>query len=91
MAGAEEKGSGEVAGEAGRVGQGQGVEGGLPALDGGAFDEAARGRASGWREALLLRALTGAFVLDVADGQLQQLDRGVVGGKCLRFLMIFRS
>ena len=42
----EERPSGEVAGEAVGVGQGEGAEGGFPALDGGAFDERASGA---WR------------------------------------------
>ena len=74
----EESRSGEVAGEAVGVGQGQGAEGGLPALHGGAFDQPTRGGALGRRQAFLLGPLAGAFVLDVADGQPQQLDRGVV-------------
>ena len=74
----EERPSGEVAGEPVGVGQGEGTESGFPALHGGAFDEPARGGALGRREALLLGASTGAFVLDVADGQPEQLDRGVV-------------
>ena len=74
----EERPSGEVAGEAVGVGQGQRAERGLPALHGGAFDQSAGRGALGRRQALLLRASSGAFVFDVADGQPQQLDRGVV-------------
>ena len=74
----EERWSGEVAGEAVGVGQRQRAEGGFPALHGGAFDQPARRGALGGRQALLLGPLAGAFVFDVADGQPQQLDRGVV-------------
>ena len=74
----EERPSGEVAGEAVGVGQREGAEGGFPALHGGAFDQPAGRGALGRRQALLLRASAGAFVFDVADGQPQQLDRGVV-------------
>jgi hypothetical protein len=81
MAMTEERLSGEVAGEAVGVGQREGAEGGFPALHGGAFDQPARGGALGGWQALLLRSLAGAFVLDVADGQPQQLDRRVVGGE----------
>ena len=55
----EESRSGEVAGEAVGVGQGQGAEGGLPALHGGAFDQPARGGALGRRQAFLLGPLAG--------------------------------
>ena len=78
MAMTEERPSGEVAGEPVGVGQREGAEGGFPALHGGAFDQPAGRGALGRRQALLLRACAGAFVFDVADGQPQQLDRGVV-------------
>src|SRR5690349_11788527 len=81
MAMTEERWSGEVAGEAVGVGQRQRAEGGFPALHGGAFDQPARGGALGRWQALLLGPLPGAFVLDVADGQPQQLDRSVVVGE----------
>jgi len=40
---------------------------------------------------LSLRAGTRSFVFDIADGQPQQLDHYVIGGKWPRFLMIFQS
>jgi hypothetical protein len=41
----------------------------------------ARGAALPGGQALLLGALAGALVFDVADGQPEQLDHGVVGGE----------
>jgi hypothetical protein len=50
-----------------------------PALNDGAFDEAGRCSALAGGEAFLLGALAGGFVLDVADGQPEEFDHGVVG------------
>ena len=63
------------------VGDGEGAEGGFPAVDGGAFDEAAGGFALvGWCAGLGC-SLSGSFVLDVSDGEPQQFDHGVVVGE----------
>jgi hypothetical protein len=50
-----------------------------PAQDGGAFDEPAEGAALVGGQAFLFRAGASAFVFDVADGEPEQFDRGVVG------------
>lgn len=61
--------------------QGEGAEGLFPALDHSAFDEPGGGSAfAGW-ESFLFGSLAGAFVFDVADGQPQEFDDGVVGGE----------
>ena len=64
------------------VDQGELAEGGFPALDDGAFDELA-GRLAGGAlgQPSFLGAFAGALVLDVADGQPKQLDRGSVAGE----------
>jgi hypothetical protein len=69
----------EVGGEAVGEVQGQGAEGLLPALDDGVFDEPGGGLALVPGAAFLGGA--GALVLDIADGQPQQLDDGVVAGE----------
>src|SRR5215470_2828558 len=61
--------------------EGQGAEGGFPALDGGAFHEPAGGVALGLGDALLFGAFAGAFVFDVADGQPEEFDGGGVVGE----------
>lgn len=71
----------DVSGEAVGVGEREGVEGGFPALDLGAFDELARGFALSSGQARFFRALPGSFVFDVADREPEQLDHGVVGGE----------
>ena len=64
----------DVGREAVGVGQGEGSEGGFPALDCGAFDEPAGGFALVSRCPLFLGALAGSFVFDVADGEPEQFD-----------------
>ena len=71
----------DVGGEPVGVVQGEGAEGLFPVLDGGAFDEAGGGAAFVAGGAFLGGAGAGAFVFDVADGQPQQLDDGVVAGE----------
>ena len=61
--------------------QGEGAEGLFPALDDGAFDEPGGGFAGAAGLAFFPFAVAGAFVFDVADGQPQQLDDGVVTGE----------
>ena len=55
----------------------------VPALDGVAFDEPAGGGAVALVPAAVafLLPLPGAFLLDVEDGQPQQLDHRVVAGE----------
>ena len=62
------------------VDEGEFAEGGFPAGDGGAFDEAGDGL-SVLASAGLFGAFSGSLVLDVADGQPEQLDGGGVGGE----------
>lgn len=76
-----EKGPLEVVGEAVGVGEGECSQGLFPALDDGSLDELGRGFALVGRESAFLDALAGAFVLDVPDGQPEQLDGGVVIGE----------
>src|SRR4030095_2872714 len=64
--------------EAVGVGQRERAEGGFPPVHGRAFDEPPGSGALVAGPALLLRPLPGAFVLDVADGQPEQLDHRVV-------------
>ena len=71
----------EVGGEAAGVDEGELARGGFPVVDGGSFDEAAAGFALVAGFAGFLCAFSGSAVLDVADGQLQQLDDGRVGGE----------
>jgi hypothetical protein len=47
-------------------------------LDDAAFDQAGGCPSVGAGDALLLRPGAGTFVLDVADGQPDQLDHGVI-------------
>ena len=61
--------------------QGQGAEGLFPVLDDGAFDEPGGGFAGAAGLAFLAGPFAGAFVFDVADGQPQKLDDGVVAGE----------
>jgi len=61
------------------VGQGEGSEGGFPALDGGAFYQAWGCLALVAWLATLLGSFAGSLVLDVADRQPEQLDDRVVG------------
>src|SRR5690606_27197103 len=60
---------------------GQRVDGLSPALGGMPFDEPAGGGALVAGLAAFLFAGSGAFVLDVGDGQPDQLDDGAVGGE----------
>ena len=69
----------EVRGESFGVGQGEGAEGLFPALDDAALDESWWGDALVAGGALLVGSGAGSFVFDVADGQPEQLDDGVVG------------
>ena len=71
----------EVGGEAAGGDEGELARGGFPVVDGGSFDEAAAGFALVAGFAGFLGAFTGPLVLDVADGQPQQLDRGRVAGE----------
>ena len=50
-------------------------------MDGLAFDEVAGGFAGAFGLAFLFGSFPGAFVLDVADGQPEQFDHGVVVGE----------
>ena len=63
------------------VDEGELAEGGFPAVDGGAFDQAGDGLAIGALAGGLLGAFAGAFVLDVPDRQPQELDDGLVAGE----------
>jgi hypothetical protein len=71
----------DAGGEPVGVVQGQGAEGLFPVLDDGALDEAGGGFALVSGEPFLGGAFAGALVFDVADGQPQQLDDGVVAGE----------
>ena len=72
----------EVGVDAVGVDQGELAEGGVPALDDGAFDELAGGLAGvALGQAGFLGTFAGSLVLDVADGQPEQLDRGGVVGE----------
>ncbi len=64
---------------------------GGPGTAGRALDEPARRGALGAWLSAVLGALAGALVLDVADREPQQLDRGGVVGEVAAFLMILRS
>jgi hypothetical protein len=59
--------------------QDQGAEGLFPAVDASSLDQSCGCPALVGRPAFLLLTLPGAFVLDVADGQPEQLDHRVVG------------
>jgi hypothetical protein len=64
------------------VDEGEFAEGCFPALDGGAFDEFAGGFAGGaFGFAGFLGAFAGSLVLDIADGEPEQLDGGGVVGE----------
>ena len=63
------------------IDEGELAEGGFPALDDGTFDEVARGFALVAGLAGLGGSLAGPLVLDVADGEPEQLDHGVVVGE----------
>jgi hypothetical protein len=56
-----------------------------------AFDEAAASGAVDGGSGALFFSFSGAFVFDVADGQPQQFDNGVLGGEVPRFLVTLRS
>src|SRR5665811_1176379 len=72
----------QVGGDAVGVDHGQLAEGCFPALELGSFDELAGGLAvHALGGAGFLGALSGSFVLDVADRQPEQLDRGGVVGE----------
>ena len=63
------------------VGDREGVEGLFPALSALAFDEAAKCLAFVAGSAVFLFAVPGPLIFDVADGQPEELDYGVVVGE----------
>ena len=68
-------------GDAVGVGDGEGAEGGFPAVHGRALDEPAGRLAFVARLAGFLGSLPGPLVLDVTDREPQQLDYGIVVGE----------
>ena len=64
----------DVVGQSVGVGDGECVEGGFPAVHGGAFDESAWGFALTSGFAGFFGSLAGSFVFDVAYGEPEEFD-----------------